>query len=41
MKNTDLSRYSCRAEAYEASEDTPSNRSEATSSTAASAAGTY
>ena len=29
MKNTDLSRYSCRAEAYEASEDTPSNRSEA------------
>ena len=29
MKNSDLSRYSCRAEAYEASEDIPSNRSEA------------
>jgi secreted PhoX family phosphatase len=29
MKKIDLSRYSCRAEAYEASEDIPSNTSEA------------
>ena len=28
MKNSDRSGYSCRAEAYEASEDTPSNRSD-------------